>query len=83
VRIAQERINQTVAAKLPLQRAVGPVAWRIDAADLAVLDQGRIGVDAAVHGAVDGREADAHIVGAGTLSAAAVLVVRDEEAAMA
>ncbi len=67
VRIPESRMNDMVHAKLPLQRTIGPVAWRIDTATLKVLGQGRIGFEASVHGAVGARGVDAHIAGSGVL----------------
>lgn len=68
VRISEESLNRTAAAKLPLGRKVGPVVWRVEAAKLTVLERGRIGVDANLHATAGGREADAHVAGSGMVT---------------
>lgn len=71
VRISSERMNAAIAAKLPMARRAGLVAWEVDRATLTVLEHGRIGVDAELRGRARRREATAH------MSGSAVLTYRD------
>jgi hypothetical protein len=68
VRITEDGMHQMVAAKLPLEHVIGPIVWRVNTADLTVLDQGRVGFDSNLHGAVSDHEADAHVAGSGVLA---------------
>ena len=73
IRISQSTVQAAIDGKLPLSGSRGPLAYRVEKADVEFRPDGRIGVDAVVHAEMFRKALDAE------LRASGVVVYRDAQ----